>query len=119
VNRPQVYSVQFEKAEPVQVIVESPTEQAPLFLIPLLVAGILALGLLAIKRARKEFLRGFRKEDQQVIIYLQKHKSVWQNQLQREFSLSRAGTTRLVKRLEERGIITKENFGRTNKIHLK
>lgn len=68
------------------------------------------------KRAREEFLIGFRQDEQKAIKYLEEKKMAMQRDLQSEFKFSRAKATRIVMRLEERGLLRKQRYGRTNKL---
>ncbi len=67
-------------------------------------------------RSKEEFLLGFREDQKKVIAYLQQHRIVLQRDVQKEFQFSRAKATRIVKTLEEKGLIRKEENGRTNKL---
>ena len=69
------------------------------------------------KRSKKDFLTGFRKDEKRAIIYLEQKKDVFQSSFQHELGFSRAKSTRIVKKLEEKGLLRKEEYGRTNKLH--
>ena len=58
-------------------------------------------------------------DEQKAIRYIQSQKEALQKDLQREFGFSRSKATRIVKKLESKRIISKEEFGRTNKIYRK
>jgi uncharacterized membrane protein len=68
------------------------------------------------KKTREEFLVGFRDDEIKAIKYLQKHGKIWQNKLIQVFNFSRAKSTRIVKKLEGKGLLRKEEYGRTNKL---
>ncbi len=68
------------------------------------------------QKTRKEFLQGFREDEKKVIQYLEEKEECMQKDLHREFGLGRAKTTRIVKKLEEKGLVEKESHGRTNKL---
>ncbi len=83
--------------------------------IMLLIASIL-LYIRFRNRARDGFLLGFREDQKKAIAYMQQHKTAFQRDIQKEFQFSRAKATRIVKTLEEKGLIRKEEQGRTNKL---
>ncbi len=68
------------------------------------------------KKAKREFMKGFRADEQKVIEFLELHKTCLQSQLQAEFKFSRAKATRIVMRLEEKSLVRKQRYGRTNKL---
>ncbi len=68
------------------------------------------------KKTKEEFLVGFREDEVKAIQYIQKHKNIWQNKLIQVFNFSRAKTTRIVKKLVSKGLLRKEEYGRTNKL---
>lgn len=65
----------------------------------------------------KALLQGFHDGEQKTITYIQHHKSILQKDLEREFCFSRVKATRIVKKLVEKGLVSKESFGRTNKLN--
>ncbi|MBI4209954.1 MAG: hypothetical protein HY544_00410 [Candidatus Diapherotrites archaeon] len=83
-----------------------------------LVSGLAMAGLYFrfSRRTKEAFLKGFREDEKKAIGYLQLHKTIYQNKLHSEFSFSRAKATRIVMKFEEKGLVTKEKHGRTNKI---
>ncbi len=92
-----------------------------LFGIPFLIIFLVILAsIIVIRRLRKKakdhLLKGFMEDEQKVILYLQKNRQVWQNKIRKDLNLSRAKTTRIVKKLEEKALVKKEEFGKTNKI---
>ncbi len=89
-----------------------------------ILAAIILVGIVAgayhyKKKTREIMLKGFREDEQKVIDYLSKNKSVVQRKLQKEYGFTRVKMTRIVQRLEERGLVTKEKYGRTNKLYWK
>ncbi|RJQ22247.1 hypothetical protein C4580_00885 [Candidatus Woesearchaeota archaeon] len=61
-------------------------------------------------------------EDEQRVVELLRsaqNQELWQKQLVQETAFSKAKLSRIVRNLEERGVITKQIFGNTNKIGLK
>ena len=69
-----------------------------------------------IKKNKKNILFGFRDDEKKTIQYISKNKKILQKDLQKEFGFSRAKATRIVKKLEEKKLITREYWGRTNKL---
>lgn len=70
-------------------------------------------------RIREEFLRGFTEDERKVLSVLSKRRVCMQKKLEREFGFSRAKMTRVVKRLEAKGLVEKERVGRTNRLFYK
>ncbi len=68
------------------------------------------------KKSKEAFLKGFREDEQKTIKFLEMNKISFQNKLQSEFQFSRAKATRIVMKLEEKGLVKKERCGRTNKV---
>lgn len=68
------------------------------------------------KKTKEEFIKGFREDEQKVIGYLEQHKKTFQNRLQKEFNFSRAKVTRIVMVLEQKGLVKKQRYGRTNRL---
>ena len=62
------------------------------------------------------FMKGFRNDEQRAIQYIEQKKTVFQRDMQRDLNFSRAKATRIVMRLEEKGIVHKKHYGRTNKL---
>lgn len=58
-------------------------------------------------------------KEQQVVDFLKQNGEVWQKQIQQTTSFSKAKVSRIIRNLEERGVITKTIYGNTNKIALK
>lgn len=84
----------------------------------LLLLAILVLSYLKFKtRISSVFLTGFFEDEQKTINFLREKKTVWQSQITKEFGFSRAKTTRIIAKLEQKNLIRKEPYGRTNKIH--
>ncbi|MBI2133663.1 hypothetical protein HYU11_03195 [Candidatus Woesearchaeota archaeon] len=68
------------------------------------------------KKSKEAFLKGFREDERKTINFLESNKVSFQNKLQSEFKFSRAKATRIIMKLEEKGIVRKERCGRTNKV---
>src|SRR5574341_265320 len=58
-------------------------------------------------------------KEQQVVDFLKQNGEVWQKQIQQSTGFSKAKVSRILRNLEERGVITKTIYGNTNKIALK
>jgi uncharacterized membrane protein len=58
-------------------------------------------------------------KEQQVVDFLKQNGEVWQKQIQQATSFSKAKVSRILRNLEERGVVTKTIYGNTNKISLK
>lgn len=58
-------------------------------------------------------------KEQQVVEFLKQNGEVWQKQIQQSTGFSKAKVSRILRSLEERGVITKTIYGNTNKITLK
>lgn len=58
-------------------------------------------------------------KEQQVVDFLKQNGEVWQKQIQQATNFSKAKVSRILRNLEERGVITKTIYGNTNKISLK
>lgn len=88
------------------------------------VALVLAISFMAVflySRGRRHdaMLLGFMEDEKRAISFIQHNKNALQKDLQREFGFSRAKATRIVKKLESKGMIEKEEFGRTNRLRWK
>ncbi|MBW2970311.1 winged helix-turn-helix transcriptional regulator [Candidatus Woesearchaeota archaeon] len=57
--------------------------------------------------------------EQKVVNFLKENGEVWQKQIQQATGFSKAKVSRIIRNLEERGVITKTIYGNTNKITLK
>jgi len=71
------------------------------------------------KRVRSEFFKGFFEDEKRVVEILMKRGFVYQNKLEKELGFSRAKMTRILKKLEAKGLIVKEKVGKTNRIEWK
>lgn len=71
------------------------------------------------KKARKEFLKGFSTDERMVVEILISRRAAYQNKVEKELGFSRAKMARIVKKLENKGLIRKERVGRTNRIFWK
>ncbi len=69
------------------------------------------------KKNKEAFLKGFREDEQKTVKFLEQNRQSLQSRLQTEFGFSRAKATRIVMKLEEKGLVRKERFGRTNKLY--
>ncbi|MBI2140184.1 hypothetical protein HYU14_04615 [Candidatus Woesearchaeota archaeon] len=68
------------------------------------------------KKKQKALFYGFREDEQKAIQFIKTNGEIMQKALQQEFKFSRAKATRIVKKLEEKKLIAKEEIGRTNRI---
>jgi uncharacterized membrane protein len=68
------------------------------------------------KKMKCEFERGFSEDERKVLFILSREKRVMQNKIEKELHFSRAKMTRLVKKLEAKGLVEKERIGRTNRL---
>jgi uncharacterized membrane protein len=84
-------------------------------------ALLLIIAAVVFVKSRKDdsYLLGFSSDEVKVIEALKERKVVHQNKLEKELGFSRAKMTRIVKKLEEKGLVEKERTGRTNKIKWK
>jgi len=71
------------------------------------------------KRMKKEFVRGFSEDERKVLLILSKNKTCMQNKIEKELKFSRSKMTRIVKKLEAKGLVEKERVGRTNRLFYK
>ncbi len=68
------------------------------------------------KRSKEDFMKGFGEDEKKVIENLEKNPIGYQNKIEQEFKFSRSKMTRIIQKLEAKGIIEKKKKGRTNKI---
>ncbi len=95
-------------------------QDANITLIVLIVAIGIIVGLYPYtrRRMRDAFLHGFSEDEKKTIAYLEQHKTTaLQSDLEKEFKFSRAKTTRIVSKLTEKGLVRKQKYGRTNRLH--
>lgn len=94
----------------------------------LLITAIMGIALIAVvvylvgyyrKKVRKEFERGFSEDERKVLLILSKNRTCMQKKLEKELKFSRAKMTRVVKKLEAKGLVEKERVGRTNRLFFK
>jgi uncharacterized membrane protein len=71
------------------------------------------------KKMKCEFERGFSEDERKVLFILSREKRIMQNKIEKELQFSRAKMTRLVKKLEAKGLVEKERIGRTNRLFFK
>jgi uncharacterized membrane protein len=98
------------------------TDYSVLVLIVMGVALVAAVAYLSVhfsKKVKREFERGFSEDERKVLLILSREKTVMQKKVEKELGFSRAKMTRMMKRLEEKGLIEKERVGRTNRIFYK
>ena len=57
--------------------------------------------------------------EQKIVEFLKQNGEVWQKQIQAATGFSKAKVSRVIRNLEQRGVITKTIYGNTNKISLK
>ena len=89
------------------------------FIIFGLIGGIGLIYVLYKRKLGKAISYGFSEDEQKAIDYIKNKGTIWQKELQKEFKFSRAKSTRIIKKLESKNLIKKEDFGRTNKISWK
>ncbi len=68
------------------------------------------------RKVKTEFLRGFSDDEIEVLNILSERKVCMQNKLEKELGFSRAKMTRIMKKLEGKGLVERERIGRTNRI---
>ncbi|MCD6590524.1 MAG: MarR family transcriptional regulator [Candidatus Aenigmarchaeota archaeon] len=71
------------------------------------------------KKVKEEFLKGFTDDERKVLLALSERGTCMQNKLEKELGFSRAKMARIVKKLESKGLVTKERIGRTNRLFCK
>ena len=73
------------------------------------------------EKKSKELVPKFIEHEQRVVDLLGKaeNKELWQKQILQETKFSKAKLSRIIRNLEQRGVVTKTIFGNTNKISLK
>ncbi|MBI2971505.1 MAG: hypothetical protein HYY37_03780 [Candidatus Aenigmarchaeota archaeon] len=108
VQGPVLFSVKFSRLT---------QENGLLIAAAVLLAGVLVIAYTKFKKKEQQaFLTGFREDEQKTIAYLKERKVALQRDLETEFKFSRAKATRVVMKLEERGLVRKQRYGRTNKL---
>ena len=80
---------------------------------------ILYLVLYYREKTKRAFERSFSEDERKVLQVLLKEKIIMQNKLEKQLGFSRAKMTRVVKKLEAKGLIEKERVGRTNRLFYK
>ncbi|MEM5799910.1 MAG: MarR family transcriptional regulator [Candidatus Aenigmatarchaeota archaeon] len=95
------------------------TSQNKLELILAFAFVVIALIIWIKNRKDESYLLGFSNDEIKVINALKEKRIIYQNKLEKELGFSRAKMTRIVKKLEEKGLIEKEKIGRTNKLKWK
>ncbi len=71
------------------------------------------------RKVKKVFLEGFSDDEKKVITFIMQKGNIYQREIQKQFMLSRVKTTRIIKKLETKELISKEELGRSNKISWK
>jgi hypothetical protein len=71
------------------------------------------------KKKRELFLRGLGVTERMVMELLFERKETFQHELRGEIGVSKVKMTRIVQKLDDKGLIEKEQLGRKNKISLK
>jgi len=93
------------------------------FLVPVLVvaavAAVIFVFLYFRRKSRQAFLMTFFEDERKVILAMMTEKVCYQNILERKFGFSRAKMTRVVQKLERKGLLRKEKAGRTNRLFWK
>lgn len=88
-------------------------------LIIALILAILAITVFFKKKTRIHFFKGFNESEGKVISILMERKVIYQNRIEKELKFSRAKMTRIMKKLQEKGLVEREKSGRTNRIRWK
>ncbi|MBI4181792.1 MAG: hypothetical protein HY520_02390 [Candidatus Aenigmarchaeota archaeon] len=107
---------------PVPVSVQfAPAVDQDLLLLPAgLLAAFVAVGIVLVsyrRQVQRHFLLTFVEDERKVVQRLLREKVVYQNSLERQFGFSRAKATRMLQKLEKRGLVQRERVGRTNRIN--
>jgi uncharacterized membrane protein len=71
------------------------------------------------KKKRELFLRGLGVDERRVMELLFERKEAFQHELRGEIGVSKVKMTRIVQKLDDKGLIEKKQLGRKNKISLK
>ncbi|MBU5688618.1 MAG: MarR family transcriptional regulator [Candidatus Aenigmarchaeota archaeon] len=87
----------------------------------LLAFALIVIALIIWLKIRKDesYLLGFSNDEIKVINVLKEKRVIYQNKLEKELGFSRAKMTRIIKKLEDKGLVEKEKIGRTNKLKWK
>jgi uncharacterized membrane protein len=88
----------------------------PLIGIFLLICGATGLIIYYRRRSRKERWLGFSIDEKKIIDFISSRRTLFQDDINENFNFSRAKVTRIIKRLEEQGLIEKQKIGKTNRI---
>jgi uncharacterized membrane protein len=70
-------------------------------------------------RKKKVIVPALMDNEQKIVEFLKQNGEVWQKQIQLATGFSKAKVSRIIRNLEERGVVTKTIYGNTNKIALK
>ncbi|MCX6817799.1 MAG: MarR family transcriptional regulator [Candidatus Aenigmarchaeota archaeon] len=71
------------------------------------------------KKMKCEFERGFSEDERKVLFILSKEGRIMQKKIEKELGFSRAKMTRIIMKLEKKGLVEKERVGRTNRLFYK
>lgn len=82
-------------------------------------AALVVIVLFFRRRTQQNFLLTFFEDERKVVVALMTERVAYQNTLERKFGFSRAKMTRIVQKLERKGLVRKEKAGRTNRLHWK
>lgn len=108
VDSPVVFSIKYS---------EQGSTAAIIFIVIAFMVGIIVFVYLYFREhSREEFMKGFRDDEKKTIEYIRLQKTALQSDLQKQFHFSRAKATRIVAVLEEKKLIEKKKYGRTNKL---
>lgn len=110
------------ETEVVLLLLKPEKNPAEFWVIGLIVFGLGILGIVIWRRAKRKFPHDsdyLLDTEKRVLEIITKHNPIWQGQLQRESGLTKSRLSRLLRNLEERGLIEKIPLGNANKIKLK
>jgi uncharacterized membrane protein len=83
------------------------------------VAAVVIVYFLYRKRSRRDFLLSFFEDERKVVLELMQEKIIYQNKIEKKYGFSRAKVTRIMQKLERKGLIKREKVGRTMRIQWK
>lgn len=92
--------------------------------LPYLLSVLILLGALLVvyqmqRRKREMLFRGLSRDEREVVEFMLAGKERYQHEIQKELGLSKVKMTRVMQKLEEKGLIAKEKHGKRNKLFLK
>ncbi len=107
-------------SSPVSVSVKFYNEKMsllPLFGLVILIVIASIISIIYMRKKYKErIFNAFDEDERKVIELISSRRLTYQNKIEKKLGFSRAKMTRIVKRLESKGLIKKEKRGRTNKL---